>query len=229
MLELQLRTVCERIEQACQRSGRQANDVELILVTKGVEPERVKAAYNLGQRAFGENKVKELLQKKELLPADIQWHFIGNLQTNKAKALLKQVVLIQSCDRIELARELHKQAEKVNESIDILIQVNASGESTKHGFKPELVESVIPEIKTLNRLKVRGLMTIGPNTQDEKQIRLAFSKLRNLKAHLAKQFPDMDWHYLSMGMSSDFEHAIEEGANLVRIGTEVFGERKPSA
>ena len=226
MLDRQLHAVQERIEQACDKIGRKSNEIELVLVTKGVESARVKSVYDLGPRSFGENKVQELTQKRELLPADIKWHFIGHLQTNKAKLLIKQVVLIQSCDRIELAQELQKQAEKAGEIVELLLQVNASGESTKHGFRPELVEQTVPKIKAFHRLKVRGLMTIGPNTKDEKQIRSAFSKLRNLQMNLRKQFSDLDWHYLSMGMSSDFEYAIEEGANLLRIGTAVFGERK---
>lgn len=225
MLDRQLRAVQEKIEQTCNKIGRKSNEIELVLVTKGVESTRVKSVYDLGHRSFGENKVQELTQKKELLPASINWHFIGHLQTNKAKLLIKQVVLIQSCDRIELAQELQKQAEKVSETVEILLQVNASGESTKHGLRPELVEQAVPKIKTFSQLKIRGLMTIGPNTQDERPIRAAFSKLRNLQTNLKKQFSDLDWHYLSMGMSSDFEYAIEEGANLLRIGTAVFGER----
>ena len=226
MLDRQLHAVQERIDQACQRVGRNPNEVELLLVTKGIEVARMQSAYNFGSRSFGENKVQELTSKKEHLPKDIKWHFIGHLQTNKAKSLVKQVVLIHSCDRIELARELEKQAEKANESFEVLLQVNASGESTKHGFRPEAVERSVSEMKAFNRLKIRGLMTMGPNTKDEKLIRLAFSKLRNLRDQLGKQFPDLDWHYLSMGMSLDFEYAVEEGANLLRIGTAVFGERK---
>lgn len=226
MLDRQLRAVQDRIEQACERAGRKSTEIELVLVTKGVESARIQEVYDLGHRSFGENKVQELTGKKELLPKDIKWHFIGHLQTNKAKFLVKQVVLIHSCDRIELAQELEKQAEKTGETVDLLLQVNASGESTKHGFRPEVVEQAVSKIELFSRLKIQGLMTMGPNTKDEKQIRLAFSKLRNLQTQLGKQFPDLDWHYLSMGMSSDFEYAIEEGANLLRIGTAVFGERK---
>ncbi len=225
MLDHQLRAVQDRIEQACKRAGRKSNDIELVLVTKGVELVRIQEAYTLGCRSFGENKAQELTGKKEVLPKDIKWHFIGHLQTNKAKSLINQVVLIHSCDRIELAQELEKQAEKAGQTVDLLLQVNASCEATKHGFRPEVVEQAVSKIKLFSHLKVRGLMTIGPNTKDEKQIRLAFSKLRNLQAQLGKQFPDLDWHYLSMGMSSDFEYAIEEGANLLRIGTAVFGSR----
>ncbi len=224
MLDLQLHAVCDRIDEACKRVGRESSEIELVLVTKAVETARIQAAYDLGHRSFGENKVQELIEKKVVLPNDIKWHFIGHLQTNKAKSLVKQVVLIHSCDRIELAQELAKQAEKAGETFDVLLQVNASGESTKHGFRPELTEQAVAQMKSLSQLKIRGLMTIGPNTQDEKQIRLAFSKLRNLQIHFKKQFPDLDWHYLSMGMSSDFEYAIEEGANLLRIGTAVFGK-----
>ncbi len=226
MLERQLRAVQDRIEQACQRSGRKATDVELVLVTKGVEPTRVQAVYDLGHRDFGENKAQELIEKTALLPNDTKWHFIGTLQTNKARLLTSQVVLIHSVDRIELAVELNKQAEKANINHNILLQVNASGEATKHGFRPEVMESMAGQIKALSRLTVRGLMTMGPKSQDEREARATFSKTRNLRDYLKKQYPDLDWNYLSMGMSSDFEYAIEEGANLLRIGTAVFGPEK---
>ncbi len=225
MVERELRAVYDRIGVACKKSGRSSDEIELVLVTKEVDLERIQEAYRLGHRLFGENKVQEFTAKKTFLPSDIQWHFIGNLQTNKVKFLVQEVALIHSCDRMDLALELEKQAELANSQFEILIQVNTSAEPTKHGFDSKAVEWAVSQIKSLKRLNVRGLMTIGPNTQDEKEIRSAFSKLRHVRDELGKHFPKIDWHYLSMGMSSDFEFAIEEGANLLRIGTAVFGKR----
>ena len=225
MIDRQLRGVTERIREASQRTGRDPKEVELVLVTKEVDPSRIKLAYDLGVRDFGENKVQDLMAKQNKLPKDVRWHFIGSLQTNKVKLLIGQVALIHSCDRVDLAREIEKQAAKQNRTVDILIQVNTSGEETKHGFDPKSVKQAISQIVTLDHLRVRGLMTIGPNTQDQEKTRESFRTLRNLKDQLQQEFPNCDWCYLSMGMSSDFELAIEEGANLLRIGSAVFGPR----
>ena len=225
MIDRQLRGVTERIREASQRTGRDPKEVELVLVTKEVDPGRIKLAYDLGVRDFGENKVQDLMAKQNKLPKDVRWHFIGSLQTNKVKLLIGQVALIHSCDRVDLAREIEKQAAKQNRTVDILIQVNTSGEETKHGFDPKSVKQAISQIMTLEHLKVCGLMTIGPNTQDQEKTRESFHTLRNLKDRLQQEFPNCDWCYLSMGMSSDFELAIEEGANLLRIGSAVFGPR----
>jgi len=225
MIDRQLRGVTERIHQACKRAGRDPKGVKLVLVTKEVAPSRIKLAYDLGVRDFGENKVQDLMAKQGELPKDIRWHFIGSLQTNKVKLLVDQVALIHSCDRLELAKELEEQAAKRNQTVDILIQVNTSREETKHGFDPKFVKQAVSQIVVLGHLKVRGLMTMGPNTQDQERIRQSFRALRSLKDQLQQEFPNGEWHYLSMGMSFDFELAIEEGANLLRIGTAVFGER----
>ncbi|MBI4394814.1 MAG: YggS family pyridoxal phosphate-dependent enzyme [Candidatus Omnitrophica bacterium] len=224
MLTRQLREVKERVDQACRRSKRDPKQIKLVLVTKEVEMSRIEQAYELGIRDFGENRVRELLAKAEQLPKDIQWHFIGSLQTNKIKSLIGRVVLIHSLDRIELAREIEKEAAKQDQTVDLLIQVNTSREETKHGFKPEEVETAVSEIIKCGHLNVRGLMTIGPLTEDQERIRESFCSLLQLRDRLKQNF-DLDWHYLSMGMSSDFEIAVEEGANLLRIGTAVFGPR----
>ncbi|MBI1978316.1 MAG: YggS family pyridoxal phosphate-dependent enzyme [Candidatus Omnitrophica bacterium] len=220
-----LRDVKERIGRACQRVGRNPEEVLLILVTKGVEPKRIREAYEFGMRHFGENRVQEFIEKKQHLPSDIRWHFIGSLQANKVKFLIGQVVLIHSCDRLDLAQEIQKQAQKHNRAVEVLLQVNTSQEQTKHGFSPDKVEEGVSEISAFDRIRIRGLMTIGPNTAEESQIRGSFRALRLLRDDLKFKFPDVDWRYLSMGMSSDFEIAIEEGANLLRIGTAVFGPR----
>lgn len=215
-----------------------------MLVTKTLPAERVREAYGAGIRDFGENRAQELIQKKPELPPDIRWHFQGHLQTNKVKFLLGEIALLHSLDRMALAEEIQKQAEKRNLSVEALIQVNVSGEATKSGFAPEEMEEVMGAIQKLSRIKIHGLMTIGPTPvvgaaprgrpknggqpqgapTNEEAVRTCFRKLRLLRDQLQRRFPDVSLQELSMGMSSDFEAAIEEGATIVRIGTAVFGE-----
>ena len=231
MLEHRLNHVRGRIREVAKRVGRDPNDIHLILVTKEVSLSDIETAYRLGIRDFGENRVQDLIEKSAQLARDIRWHFVGHLQTNKIKMLLGLLEsgialgLIHSLDRVRLAQELQKQVERSNQKIEVLIQVNASGEATKQGFRPEELEAAVPEILALDRLNVHGLMTIGPNTEDREQIRRSFRLLQSLLGKFRSRFPKVDWHYLSMGMSSDFEIAIEEGANLLRIGTAIFGPR----
>lgn len=198
-----------------------------MLVTKTVPIERIREAFELGERDFGENRVQELVQKKPELGPEIRWHFQGHLQTNKVKSLVGEVALLHSLDRLALAEEIQKQAEKRNAVVEALIQVNVTGEATKSGFHPDEVEEAVGKIARFSQIKLRGLMTIGPLNGDERSIRAGFEKLRILRDRLNRNFPQGGKiHELSMGMSSDFEAAIEEGATLVRIGTAVFGERK---
>ena len=225
MIAERVQEIKERIRAACERVKRSPGEIELVLVTKSVDPEKIKLAYGFGIRDFGENKVQEFLEKKEQLPSDIRWHFIGHLQTNKVKKLLGEAALIQSLDRMELARELQKEAQKQSKTVDVLLEVNISSEETKYGFEPDVVPAAVFELRALDRLNLRGLMGIGPNTPDQTVVRNSFHSLAELKSRLQDRFPDFDWHYLSMGMSSDFELAIEEGANLLRIGSAVFGPR----
>lgn len=210
-----------------------------MLVTKTVSVERIREAFEAGHRDFGENRVQELVEKKPELPADIRWHFIGQLQTNKVKLLFKafdgatEPFLLHSLDRIALAEEIEKQAEKRGIEVEAFLEVNTSGEATKSGFSPEDLPAAAQKIKALNRIRIRGLMTVGPLTQDEQKIRSSFRTLRELRDRLFPNWPagrpieekgvPLE---LSMGMSSDFEIAIEEGATIVRIGSAVFGERK---
>ena len=175
-------------------------------------------AFEAGARDFGENRVQELRGKKPGLSPEIRWHFVGHLQTNKVKFILGEVTLLHSLDRMELAREIEKQAEKRDLAIDALLQVNTTGEPTKSGCAPEEVEETLEKMSGLSRIRIRGLMTIGPLSQDERLIRKSFEVLRKLRDRTTLQ-------ELSMGMSSDFEIAVEEGSTLVRIGTAVFGER----
>lgn len=181
-------------------------------------------ACGLGFRDFGENRVQEFLEKKELLPGDVRWHFIGHLQTNKVKNVLGTARLIHSLDRMSLAEEIQKQAEKKNIFVDALIEVNTSGEASKSGFRPEET-APLQQLMKFNRIRLHGLMTIGPMPpSSEEKIRMCFKTLRSLRDQWRADFPEMQ--HLSMGMSSDFETAIEEGATMIRIGTAVFGEGK---
>jgi len=200
-------------------------------VTKNVAIDRIQKAFEAGIRDFGENRVQELLEKKPHLPSDIRWHFVGHLQTNKVKSLLGEAALIHSLDRISLAEEIERQAEKKNLKVDALVQVNTSGETTKSGFSPEEVGPALENLKRFDRIRLRGLMTIGPFTEDANLIRQSFRTLRGLRDSLRNHFADLrvgavgEPPILSMGMSSDFELAIEEGATIVRIGTALFGKR----
>lgn len=198
-----------------------------MLVTKTVEPARILEAYGSGERDFGENRVQEWQEKKAVLPQDIRWHLIGHLQTNKVKYVVGQVSLIHSLDRIELADAIEKQAKtKGILEVPCLIQVNMSGEESKFGLDLVKVEDFLKQMPLRPSIKICGLMVIGPLTEDAGKIRECFQKARELQERLKKEFPQCDWAVLSMGMSSDYKIAIEEGSTLLRIGTLVFGERK---
>lgn len=218
-LQERIKAVREKIHGAALRARRNPEEVTLILATKTVLPERIREAFEAGVRDFGENRVQELVRKKFLLPPEIRWHFVGNLQTNKVKFLLGEVVLLHSLDRLGLAEEIEKQARRKNLMMEALLQVNTTGEPAKGGFSPEALEGVLANWSGFSRIRLRGLMTMGPTPA-------SFRKLRIVRDRLKERFPDLELRHLSMGMSSDFEIAVEEGATMVRIGTAVFGERK---
>ncbi len=215
-------SICE----ATVRSGRDPEGVRLVLVTKTVPVEKVLEAYQTGERDFGENRVQEWQEKKDALPKDIRWHLIGHLQTNKVKYAVGQVALIHSLDRLDLADAIEKQAKaKGVGEVPCLVQVNMSGEESKFGLDPAGVEDFVSQMVVRPAIKIRGLMSIGPLTEDEGKIRECFRKTRELQEVLKRKFPQYGWDVLSMGMSGDFKIAIEEGANLLRIGALVFGQR----
>ena len=226
MVQDKLDLVRLRIEKACLRSKRTPDEVKVVLVTKQVDPSLIKEAYEAGIRDFGENRVQDWLGKKDELPADIKWHLIGHLQTNKTKDWIGQTELVHSVDSERLAETIEAEAAKQNVKVDCLLQVNTSGEQSKFGVAPEGLAKLVGKVSELSHLQLKGLMTIGPFTEDMSKVRLAFKKLRELFLEMKKKFPAQDWKTLSMGMSSDFEVAIEEGSTLVRIGTAVFGARK---
>lgn len=226
MIQENLEKLKRDIEAICRKAGRKSGEIQLVLVTKTVAGDRILEVYQAGARDFGENRVQELLEKKPGLPGDIRWHFQGHLQTNKVKELVGQTVLIHSLDSVHLAKEIEKVAGRLNQMVEVLIEVNTSGEASKFGFKPQELEDAVGEMTRFAHLKIKGLMTISPLTQDEFQIRASFTALRDIQKKMKMCYPDLDWHELSMGMSDDYRIAIEEGATILRIGRAVFGERQ---
>jgi PLP dependent protein len=227
--DISIRENLERIRSgiaaAAKRAGRKAESVRLSLVTKKVDAASIRAAYDCGVRDFGENRVQEFLTKREELPSDIQWHFIGHLQRNKVKDVITHAALIHSLDRLELAEEIERQALtlKMGE-VPCLVQINSSGEASKFGIAPDAAEAFIEGLPG-KVLRLCGLMTIGPNTRDERVIRAAFRKTYQLFERIGRTKDSLSWNTLSMGMSGDYALAVEEGATLLRIGSAVFGPR----
>ena len=220
-----LEDVLERIEKACLRAGRDPKEVRLLGATKTVPPEKIRRFYECGLRTFGENRVQEFLKKyEELSDLPIDWHFIGRLQTNKVKYLMGKVSLIHSLDRESLADEIDKRAKKSGIVQEVLIEVNVGGEETKGGVEPENLRALFEYTLSRENIRVLGLMTIPPYLEDPEKVRPFFAKLRKMKEDLEREF-SMKLPHLSMGMSHDFEVAIEEGATIVRVGTLLFGER----
>lgn len=221
-----LRDIHERIRAAAERAGRDPGSVKLVAVSKTQPAEAVAAALEAGQIIFGENYVQEFTDKAHRLPGNIRWHFIGSLQTNKVKYLAGITSLIHSVDRISLAQEINRQWEKSDGVCDILLQVNISGEETKSGTTTSGVIELARQTATLPHLRIRGLMTMPPFFDEPELARPYFRELKRLAGVItAENIPCVSMEELSMGMSGDFEVAIEEGATLVRVGTAIFGER----
>lgn len=222
-----LAAVQQRIRAACQRAGRDPDSVLLLPVTKSQPPEVVNAAAALGLTVFGENKVQEAKAKIPLCSDRLRWHFIGHLQTNKCRDAVELFEMIQSVDSLHLARELNKRAEQAAKRIPVLIEVNVAGERSKFGYAPEALLAELPALNALPRLEIRGLMTVPPWSPDPEKVRPHFRRLRELKEQ-CERILGAPLPHLSMGMSGDFEVAIEEGATIVRIGTALFGPRPPA-
>ena len=213
----------ERIRGACARAKRDVGSVMLLAVSKGMPPEMISAAVDLGQIFFGENKVQEAKAKIPQCPSRARWHMIGHLQSNKCRDAVQLFEMIHGVDSLALAGELNKWADKLGKTMPVLLEVN-SGEATKFGFKPAVVIEQLAALNTLPRLEIHGLMTIAPWTPEPERARPAFRALRELKIR-CEQMLGAPLPHLSMGMSGDFEVAIEEGATMVRIGTALFGPR----
>lgn len=204
--------------------------VNLIAVTKNHPVEKIKEAISCGVTDIGENRVQELKSKIEILEEDnieVRYHLIGNLQTNKVKYIYNKVSLIQSLDRIKLAREINKRALEDNININCLVQINIGQEESKFGIEYEDAERFIYDLQELNNIKIKGLMAIAPNTPDKNYLRSLFRKMFKLKNKLSEDnYENVNMKYLSMGMSSDYKIAIEEGSNMIRVGTKIFGKRE---
>jgi pyridoxal phosphate enzyme (YggS family) len=214
-----------RLEAACGRSGRSPESVTLQPVSKGRPPEAVRAAADLGLRCFGENRVQEARVKISQCPGNLRWHMIGHLQSNKCRDAVHLFEMVQSVDSLALAQELDKWAAKSAKTLPILLEVNVAGESTKFGYAPDKVLAELRELNALPKIELHGLMTVAPWSAEPEKVRPVFRKLRELKQQcedvLGAPLPD-----LSMGMSGDFEVAIEEGATIIRVGTALFGPRQ---
>ena len=217
-------TVEHRIQVACERAKRARSDVSLVAVTKGHPPEIVRAAVDLGHTLFGENKVQEGKAKVSLCPGHLHWHMIGHLQSNKCRDAVHFFEMIESVDSLAIAQEINKAADKLSKTIPILLEINVASESSKFGFKPDEVLRQLEEINALPRLEIHGFMTMAPWTPEPEKVRPFFAQLRELKTACEQKLGAPIQH-LSMGMSGDFEVAIEEGATIVRIGTALFGPR----
>ncbi len=226
MIAEQLQAIREDIRQACIRSGRNPEEVTLIAVSKTKPVSMIQEAIQAEQIVFGENKVQELCSKYEELPKNLHWHMIGHLQRNKVKYVADKVALIHSVDSFRLAKTIDQEGEKIGRVIPLLIEVNVAQEETKFGVSVEDTLPLISEISTLSHVEIRGLMTIAPYVEDPEENRPVFRKLKQLSVDIKdKNMNNVYMDILSMGMTNDYQVAVEEGATLVRVGTGIFGER----
>ncbi len=221
-----IREVRGRVEEAARRAGRSAEDVRLCAVTKNVSPEAIEEAFREGQRLFGENRVQEARRKIPSGPVGAEWHMIGHLQTNKVRDAVRLFACIQSLDSLHLAEAIQKRLEfeGKDRTLPVLVEVNCSGEETKYGIRPDELPPLLESMGGLDRLEIRGLMTVGPLSVDPDDSRRAFALLRELRDE-ARRSTGLPLQELSMGMSADFEIAVEEGSTMVRIGSAIFGGR----
>ena len=226
MIRENLEQVETNIRMACERSGRNPEDVTLIAVSKTKPVSMIEKAYACGKREFGENKAQELRDKFSVLPEDIKWHFIGHLQTNKVKYIVGRAALIHSVDSVHLAEALEAESSKQNVITRILAQINVAEESTKFGTTMQEAAALVTELASFPHLRVEGLMTIAPFVENSEENRPIFRKLKQLSVDIGrKNIDNVSMGILSMGMTNDYEVAIEEGATHVRVGTGIFGAR----
>ena len=217
--------ILENIQRACEKSGRKPEEIKILGASKKQSPEKIKIVFKLGIKLFGENYVQEAEKKiLELKDLPIEWHFIGRLQTNKVKKALNLFSMIQTLDRISLAQEIQKQAEKRELTVPVLIEVNIGKEPTKGGIYPENLEEFIEEVKKFDRIKIKGLMCLPPYEENLEKIRPYFIKMQKIFEKI-KIYMDSEFNELSMGTSIDYTVAIEEGATIIRIGEALFGKR----
>jgi len=219
-----LETIRQRMRAACERAGRAPESVTLLAVSKTHPPESVRAAVDCGQMLFGESKIQEAKAKIPLCPGKCRWHFIGHLQSNKVRDAVELFQMIESVDSLSLAREISKRCEQSGKTMPVLLEVNVAGESSKFGYAPERLLAELKEMNALPKIEIHGLMAVPPFVTDADKVRPYFRRLRELKVECEKIL-GAPLPHLSMGMSGDFDVAIEEGATLVRIGTALFGPR----
>jgi pyridoxal phosphate enzyme (YggS family) len=219
-----LERVREAIKRAAARAGRRAEEIRLVAVTKGVPVAVIREVVAAGQTVLGENRAQELLAKHSQVPG-VEWHFVGSLQTNKVRTVIDKIALLHSLDRLNLALELDRRAQQRGTVVPVLIQVNVSGEASKHGIAPEEARVFVRRVASLPGLAVCGLMTIAPLVRNPEEVRPVFRRLRQLARDLQEEVAGVEMKYLSMGMSNDFEVAVEEGSTLVRVGTAIFGRK----
>ncbi|MBQ8923404.1 MAG: YggS family pyridoxal phosphate-dependent enzyme [Lachnospiraceae bacterium] len=226
MLKENLENVLANIDKACEKAGRNPNEVTLIAVSKTKPLSDIEELISYGIKEYGENKVQEMCDKYEAVSTKVNWHLIGHLQTNKVKYIVDKAYLIHSVDSIHLAQEIEKQAAKKNVMCDILIQVNIAHEETKFGIDETNIYEILDTVKDFEHIRVRGLMTIAPFVDNPEDNRVHFSKMHQLLLDIkSKNIDNIDMNILSMGMTNDYMVAIEEGATMVRVGTGIFGER----
>lgn len=218
--------VLDKIQDVAIKIGRNPVEIELVAVTKTVLIENIQEAIGLGIKNLGENRVQEAKEKFDIIGNKVVWHLVGHLQTNKVKPAVVMFDLIQSVDSVEVAKEIDKRANQLNKIQNILVEVNTSGETTKFGIEPEKLLPLIEQITPLPNIHIQGLMTIGPLVSDPELARPSFMQLRQLADRIKSAgIPNLEMIYLSMGMTSDYQIAIQEGANMLRIGTAIFGHR----
>ena len=218
--------VQKNIEESCKKVNRDPGEVTLIAVSKTKPVEMLQEAYAAGARVFGENKVQEIVDKYDQMPADVQWHMIGHLQRNKVKYIIDKVDMIHSVDSLRLAETIEKEAAKKDLIIKILIEVNVAKEESKFGVMPEKVEELVSQVSQLPHIRICGLMTIAPFVENPEENRIYFNRLRNIAVDIERKKSDnVIMSILSMGMTNDYQVAIEEGATMVRVGTGIFGAR----
>lgn len=227
MVTENLKIVEQKILDACKRANRDRSEVCLIAVSKTKPIQMIEEAMQSDIHVFGENKVQEIVMKEDALPKNVEWHMIGHLQRNKVKQLVGKVSYIHSVDSLRLATQIQKEYEKAGEVANILIEVNMAKEESKYGIMPEETENLIREISTMKNIKIKGLMTIAPFVENAEDNRIHFKNLKKLLVDInSKNIDNVSMTELSMGMSGDYEVAIEEGATFVRVGTGIFGARQ---
>lgn len=222
-----IKFIKDNIQKYSKETNKDIEDVKLVAVTKTVDVDKILEAIEYGVTDVGENKPQELARKYDIIGDKVKWHLIGSLQTNKVKYIIDKVYMIHSLDRESLCEEIQKRAEKIDRIINCLIQVNISKEDSKHGlYEEDVIDFITNVSKKYSNIRIKGLMTMAPFTENQDEIRKVFKSLKRLSSEIDKlKIPNVDMKHLSMGMSNDYKIAIEEGSTIVRVGTSIFGKR----